>query len=191
VLSACGATDPEASLSIAPTRLTQIEQAREDCRLPASAVGDDGRTLIVDHKGEDDTDGISMDQLVCVLTALDVTDALVAQMGATRAMDGVQTGSWDGHTAVFMSMWQDVANAIFDHTPGKRHAVDEAEDAARAVFRVLAEPDDQTVERIARTISPILFDGPSDDQVGPRTQGARNDIRARVRAALKAVGDRT
>jgi len=101
VLSACGATDPEASLSIAPTQLTQIEQARKDCRLPASAVGDDGRTLLVDHKGEDDTDGLSMDQLVCALTALEVTDALVAQMGATRAMDGVQTGSWGRYTAVW------------------------------------------------------------------------------------------
>lgn len=101
VLSACGAADPEASLSIAPTQRTQIEQAREDCRLPASAVGDDGRTLIIDHKGEDDVDGLSMDQLVCAVTVLDITDALVAQMGSTRAMDGVQTGSWDRYTAVW------------------------------------------------------------------------------------------
>ena len=90
-----------------------------------------------------------------------------------------------------MTMWQDVADEIFDHTPGKRHAIDEAEEAARAVFRVLAEPDDQTVERIAQTISPILFSGRADDQVGPGTQDARNKIRAHVRATLKAVGDRT
>jgi hypothetical protein len=88
-------------------------------------------------------------------------------------------------------MWQDVVDAIFDHTPGKRHAIDEAEDAARAVFRVLAEPDDPTVERIARTISPVLFRGPPDDQVGPGTRDARNRIRAHVRATLKVVGDRT
>jgi hypothetical protein len=88
-------------------------------------------------------------------------------------------------------MWQDVANAIFDHTPGKRHAIDEAEDAAHAVFRVLAEPDDQTVERIARTISPALFSGRADDQVGPGTQDSRNRIRAHVRVTLKTVGDRT
>jgi len=87
-------------------------------------------------------------------------------------------------------MWQDVANAIFDHTPGKRHAIDEAEEAARAVFRVLAEPDDQTVERIAQTISPILFADYSGE-IGPGTQAARTDIRAHVRATLKAVGDRT
>jgi len=77
--------------------LTPIEQARQDCRFPASAVGDSGDTLVVDHKGEDDVDGVSIDQVACALFELGTPDSIVARLDSTRAIDGVQTGSWDGY----------------------------------------------------------------------------------------------
>jgi len=99
VLTACGGTTPTA---VADTpELTPLEQSREECRLPSSTVGDDGATLILDHKGEDETSGLSIEQIACVLLELNMPDAVVARLDSTRAMDGVQSGSWDGYTATW------------------------------------------------------------------------------------------
>lgn len=36
---------------------------------------------------------------MCILGAVDISDAVIAQMDGTRALNGRQTGSWDGFTA--------------------------------------------------------------------------------------------
>lgn len=78
---------------------TVLETARATCA-PGSAhitVGDGGNTLLIDHQGEDETSGASIDDVVCVLFELGVPDSVVAQMEATRALDGRQSASWDGY----------------------------------------------------------------------------------------------
>jgi hypothetical protein len=99
LLAGCGA-DSGAD-DAAQSELTVMEQARVDCRLPSSSIGDEGTTLLLDHKGEEDTTGLSFDQIACVMAELNVSDALAARIGSTRAMDGVQSGEWDGYTATW------------------------------------------------------------------------------------------
>lgn len=76
-----------------------LETARASCA-PGSAyitVGDGGSTLLIDHKGEEDTTGASIEDVVCVLFELGVPDSVVAQMDSTRALDGRQSAAWDGY----------------------------------------------------------------------------------------------
>jgi hypothetical protein len=102
LLTACGGPNSSATgAEQTAADETPLEQARDDCHVPVSAVGDDGATLILDHKGEEDASGLSIDQIVCVLLAVDMPDALVARLDSTRAMDGVQTGSWPGYTVTW------------------------------------------------------------------------------------------
>lgn len=77
---------------------TVLETARAKCA-PGSAyitVGDGGSTLLIDHDGEDDTGGASIDDVASVLFALGMPDSVVAQIDSTRALDGRQSASWDG-----------------------------------------------------------------------------------------------
>lgn len=80
---------------------TEIQQATLDCPDPYIEAGDDGHTLLIDHQGEDETYGASIDNVVCALAALGISDSVVAQMDSTRALDGTRSGSWDGYTATF------------------------------------------------------------------------------------------
>lgn len=57
-------------------------------------VGDGGRTLTLNGAG-DTSGGLAIDDLACVLGNLHVSDAVIAKMDGTRALDGMQTGSWD------------------------------------------------------------------------------------------------
>jgi hypothetical protein len=58
-----------------------------------ATLGDGGRTLTLDGKG-DEGPGLSVLNEVCILTELDVSDAILSEMSGTRALDGRQTGSW-------------------------------------------------------------------------------------------------
>ena len=66
-----------------------------------SAIGDDGRTITFDTKGEDEASGHSIDDVACVLLGLDLPDSMVGRIEATRALDGMQTGEWDDYTATW------------------------------------------------------------------------------------------
>lgn len=57
-----------------------------------SRLADDGQTLII----EGDTTG---DTFSCYALFLEMDAATRSAVGTTRALDGVQTGSWDGITA--------------------------------------------------------------------------------------------
>lgn len=68
--------------------------------VPAAKLGDDGETLILDGANEDGW-GLSHERMDCLLGALNIPDSVDAQMGATRALDGMQTATWDGITATW------------------------------------------------------------------------------------------
>ncbi len=74
-----------------------LEKALATCSLTGAAgvsLGDGGKSLTVNTKGNDDTDGASIEDLTCVLGAVETSDSVIARMNTTRALDGVQQGSW-------------------------------------------------------------------------------------------------
>lgn len=107
LLASCadGAANFSPVAEVGPTELQNVE---DECDGEEGDPGwafvytaDAGKTLIIDHKGEDDADGASVDQLVCVMALLGVPDAVLTRMDSTRAMDGVQHADWDGYTATW------------------------------------------------------------------------------------------
>jgi len=80
---------------IGPNR---IEVALDRCGLagePGAAVGDEGQSLTLDTSGEEDLGGISFMNLECMISALDIPDAIESRILATRALDGVQDATYD------------------------------------------------------------------------------------------------
>ncbi|SIQ84157.1 hypothetical protein SAMN05518682_3788 [Cellulosimicrobium aquatile] len=65
---------------------------------PGIRVGDAGRTLTVDHQGDDDLEGASSEDLFCIVEALDTPSSVVSHMEQTTSMDGRQTESWENVT---------------------------------------------------------------------------------------------
>lgn len=79
---------------------TSLERAAETCAPFSSyaVIGDDGDTLTIRSLGKKDA-GLSLAQLECFMTELEVTDAIRSEIGSTRALDGRQTGDWDDYHA--------------------------------------------------------------------------------------------
>lgn len=78
------------SSASAPAGATRLESAAQGCNLKVGGtanLGDGGLTLVL---------GAPMlwTMQSCILTALDVPDAVLAHMRATRALDGMQSDSW-------------------------------------------------------------------------------------------------
>lgn len=63
------------------------------------ALGDNDSSLILDGKGDDDLNGVTVERQACVLTALDIPDSTLNLMSTTRALDGRQQGSWNDYDA--------------------------------------------------------------------------------------------
>jgi hypothetical protein len=62
--------------------------------------GDGGRTLIMDTPGEDAASGdVPLADAFCVLGYLHVPDSVLQHIESTRALDGMQTASWDRYEA--------------------------------------------------------------------------------------------
>lgn len=74
-------------------------QTKCDKQHAGTAVRDDGDTLLINGKGDEDTTGVTPDALKCLISALDAPTAVQAHMYDTRALDGRQEESWDGFTA--------------------------------------------------------------------------------------------
>jgi hypothetical protein len=73
--------------------------AVENCGISegsSAVIGDDGASLDLNHQGADESSGISINALVCVLSELEAPDSVVAEMNQTRALDGRQSAEWDG-----------------------------------------------------------------------------------------------
>ena len=81
-------------------RATLIPAAVAACGLDASIVGDDGRSVLLDGKGKDAFSGdLTIDDLICVLGALNTPDAVIDHMSHTRSLDGTQTDEWGDFSA--------------------------------------------------------------------------------------------
>lgn len=62
---------------------------------PGITLKDDGRTLIFDHKGEEDISGADIEDIACILLQLDIPDSIVSHMDQTTSLDGRQVEEWD------------------------------------------------------------------------------------------------
>lgn len=81
-----------------------FDAALDACGLtdhPSVEIGDEGRSVFLQHQGATDTTGLSDEELDCVLTELDAPDSLFVEMGQTRALDGRQSLEWDGIEATW------------------------------------------------------------------------------------------
>ena len=76
-----------------------LEDAVAACDLDSNIyaeLGDEGSSLSLDMEGETDFDGLSYDDVSCVLEELEMPDSVDNRMGQTTSMDGMQDASWDG-----------------------------------------------------------------------------------------------
>jgi hypothetical protein len=89
-----GAADP---LGLRDTE-TQLRQAFSSCG--SGELADEDRTLVVDTEGDDYGSGTdSYPSLTCTLDALHTPRSVIAQMEATRALDGMRSAHWAGFEA--------------------------------------------------------------------------------------------
>jgi hypothetical protein len=59
-----------------------------------SQIGDDGDSLTLNGKGNDDATGVSIDDFNCIMTGLGTPDSVVSHVGQTTSVDGRQTETW-------------------------------------------------------------------------------------------------
>jgi hypothetical protein len=75
-----------------------LSDAADSCA--AGDLADNDHTLVVDMEGEEPGTGTaSIEDVLCVLGALETPQAIVAQMEATRALDGMQSATWSTYSA--------------------------------------------------------------------------------------------
>lgn len=105
VLTGCsssgGSTDPTPTATQVEARLSAT---LDTCGIrydDGAQLGDGGQSLTLDSQGEEDLDGLTYYSVECVLEDLDVPDATMNLIETTRALDGRQTGSWDGIDATW------------------------------------------------------------------------------------------
>jgi pyruvate/2-oxoglutarate dehydrogenase complex dihydrolipoamide acyltransferase (E2) component len=100
--------DANAKAAVAAAAKAEAEKPRPlkaaftSCKLSSSAgadLGDGETSLSLDGRGEEDYSGAPMSDINCALDAINVPDFVRAQMDKTRALDGVQTETWDNITA--------------------------------------------------------------------------------------------
>lgn len=104
-LSGCGVSllnDPPATSAAAEKSVDKTpEQARligvADSCLVGRAIADGGTSLLLDTGYSDDE--VSMEELACVLVALDTPEYVIDHIEATRALDGQQTAEWGDFSA--------------------------------------------------------------------------------------------
>ncbi|TFC44340.1 hypothetical protein E3T26_00925 [Cryobacterium sp. TMT1-21] len=61
-------------------------------------VGDEGRSITMDGEGEESV-GADYADMACILNELGTPDSVISRIDTTRALDGRQTGTWDGYSA--------------------------------------------------------------------------------------------
>lgn len=93
LLTGCAGSSPTTqSAAELPDSGTPLQSAANTC--DAGVVADAGETLLLDTEGDEDLSGDSMEDLVCILVALETPTAVSDHMSSTRALDGMQTNSW-------------------------------------------------------------------------------------------------
>lgn len=98
--TATNSAEPTSAADESPTptaaaEASPIESAVEECAASSLYIEvlDDGEALSIDGAGDDGV-GASIDEIACILAAIDVPDAVVSRMDGTRALDGMQDASW-------------------------------------------------------------------------------------------------
>lgn len=93
--------------------------ALEACKLTTAQEGvriaDGGKTLILSSAGEESS-GIPVESVACVLGATKIPEHVAAKMQATRALDGQQAASWEGFEASWTYHPDDGLNIILVDT---------------------------------------------------------------------------
>lgn len=104
-LTACSSANGSADPTPTPTQSeARLSATLGTCGIrydDGAQLGDAGQSLTLDSRGQEDFDGLSYDSVQCVLEDLDVPDATMNLIETTRALDGRQTGSWDGIDATW------------------------------------------------------------------------------------------
>lgn len=93
--------------------------ALDTCDLSDSAyatIGDDGASLELQSEG-DEAVGMSADEFVCVIEALDVSDAVISRLETTRALDGRQEASWGNFSASWTYHPDNGVNMLIERAP--------------------------------------------------------------------------
>ena len=82
---------------------TRLGEAVRSCGMGPNSygisLGDSDRSLTLDGRGQDDSQGAAIETIACVLGALDTPDSTLSLIDSTRALDGRQSASWDGYSA--------------------------------------------------------------------------------------------
>lgn len=108
LLGVIGTTTVSAAVNDANARAAAEAEANKPRPLPeavakcnltseetSARIGDDGHSLSLDSRGEDDYSGLALSDVSCVLDALNMPDSIRDQMDTTRALDGTQRDTWD------------------------------------------------------------------------------------------------
>lgn len=86
-----------AGAPVAPAE-TLLKAAHDQCS--AGVLSDGDRTMTLDMAGKESSSGtLTFDQVTCVLGFLGMPSSVGSRMDATRALDGMQDGDWDGFHA--------------------------------------------------------------------------------------------
>jgi hypothetical protein len=64
-------------------------------------ISDEGHSLTIESKGEDDISGLDYEALFCIMDELGAPKAVTSHMEQTTSMDGRQTETWDDITISF------------------------------------------------------------------------------------------
>lgn len=82
---------------------SDLENIRNSCGVSSTyaTVGDSGRTLTVEGRGEEDSGGLSWSEVECVLSGVKMPASVRGKLGSTRALDGMQSASWGDYSATW------------------------------------------------------------------------------------------
>jgi hypothetical protein len=92
-----------------------FESALDDCRLSDgrdAQILDDGKSLLLDMEGEESR-GLSLSSVACVLQELDVPESTMSKMDSTRALDGRQSDEFNGITVEWTYHPSDGMDVLF------------------------------------------------------------------------------
>ena len=78
--------------------LTDAVEACDASRVRGIDLGDEGRSLTFDMRGEDETSGASISYIACIFGELDMPSAVRSHIDQTTSMDGRQTETWENVT---------------------------------------------------------------------------------------------
>ena len=92
-----------ATLLLLITAPTKLEAAVETCLLESNSsisLDDDGKGLYIDGDGEENP-GLSIQDTVCILRAVEIPDSVTSRMSNTTSLMGQQVADWDDITAMW------------------------------------------------------------------------------------------